>query len=193
MNLSSSVKMPNKRITLADGRWLQVGALIYRLPQMVDNVEPPPSEQSKLLDEKRNENKKLEQFLLIKQQECEILLVTSRGRGRWIIPKGWPMKGRTLPQSALQEAYEEAGVRGFIHEESLGSYHYQKKDMAEGKNNRFHVMVFAILYQRQKKKWPEQGQRHFEWVTPLEASKRVEETNLKEILRQFTPPVLHSC
>ena len=25
----------------------------------------------------------------------EVLLITSRGTGRWVVPKGWPMRGRT--------------------------------------------------------------------------------------------------
>lgn len=32
----------------------------------------------------------------------KVLLVTGRGAGRWVIPKGWPMKGRTLGGAARQ-------------------------------------------------------------------------------------------
>jgi hypothetical protein len=39
----------------------------------------------------------------------EILLVTSRDTGRWIIPKGWPIDGKNASEAALQEAWEEAG------------------------------------------------------------------------------------
>ena len=41
-----------------------------------------------------------------------ILLITSRDTGRWVIPKGWPMRNRTEPEAAAREAYEEAGLRG---------------------------------------------------------------------------------
>ena len=41
---------------------------------------------------------------------CEVLLVTSRDTGRWVIPKGWPMEGKSSAESAAQEAWEEAGV-----------------------------------------------------------------------------------
>ena len=41
----------------------------------------------------------------------EVLLVTSRGTGRWILPKGWPIDGLDAGEAALQEAWEEAGVR----------------------------------------------------------------------------------
>lgn len=41
----------------------------------------------------------------------EVLLVTSRGTKRWIVPKGWPHRGADGPASALAEAWEEAGVK----------------------------------------------------------------------------------
>jgi len=45
-------------------------------------------------------------------EERQVLVITSRGTGRWVIPKGWPQVGRTLAETAAREAYEEAGVRG---------------------------------------------------------------------------------
>ena len=57
----------------------------------------------------------------------KVLLVTSRGTGRWIIPKGWPMDGRSAGGAALREAWEEAGVRGQVEERPLGRYSYDKK------------------------------------------------------------------
>ena len=43
-----------------------------------------------------------------------VLLITSRDTGRWVIPKGWPMRQRTEAEAAAREAYEEAGVRGIV-------------------------------------------------------------------------------
>ena len=39
-----------------------------------------------------------------------VTLVTSRETRRWVIPKGWKIKGLTSPEAATQEAYEEAGL-----------------------------------------------------------------------------------
>ncbi len=58
--------------------------------------------------------------------ELQILVITSRGTGRWIIPKGWPQVGRTLADTAAREAYEEAGVRGEISSQPIGSFDYCK-------------------------------------------------------------------
>lgn len=42
----------------------------------------------------------------------EVLLITSRDTGRWVIPKGWPKRRKTGYEVARLEAWEEAGVRG---------------------------------------------------------------------------------
>ena len=60
-------------------------------------------------------------------QGFEILLITSRETRRWVIPKGWPMPGHSAAESAAQEAYEEAGVRGQMSAEPAGHYAYKKR------------------------------------------------------------------
>jgi 8-oxo-dGTP pyrophosphatase MutT (NUDIX family) len=56
----------------------------------------------------------------------EILLVTTRRSRRWIIPKGWPIKGLKPPKPAAREAFEEAGVRGKVAMKSVGVFNYDK-------------------------------------------------------------------
>ncbi|UXN04276.1 MULTISPECIES: NUDIX hydrolase [unclassified Bartonella] len=119
-------------------------------------------------------------------KNLEVLLITSRGTGRWIFPKGWPMPGRSSAQAALREAYEEAGVRGTAEAHAIGSYEYKKYDLPEGQNL-FTVDVFPILFSHQEKKWPEKQQRQYEWVSPQEAAKRVDEQELKQLLLNFQP------
>jgi 8-oxo-dGTP pyrophosphatase MutT (NUDIX family) len=51
----------------------------------------------------------------------KVLLVTSRETKRWIIPKGWPIKGLKPSKAAAREAYEEAGVRGRIAGRAFGN------------------------------------------------------------------------
>src|SRR5690606_20329418 len=66
----------------------------------------------------------------IKDGKVEVLLVTSRETKRWLIPKGWLMKGKKPHKAAAQEAVEEAGVKGEIESESLGHYDYWKRRAA---------------------------------------------------------------
>ncbi len=115
----------------------------------------------------------------------QVLLITSRGTGRWVLPKGWPQVGKTLSQSALAEAYEEAGVRGRVQPDVLGSYTYQKTDADQGEDDDFRVNVYAVEFTRSAKKWPERGERRLEWVSPEEAARRVDEPELRIILRTF--------
>jgi 8-oxo-dGTP pyrophosphatase MutT (NUDIX family) len=58
----------------------------------------------------------------------QIMLLTSRETQRWVIPKGWPMKGKKPAEVAAQEAMEEAGLTGtIVGKKPIGSYHYPKR------------------------------------------------------------------
>ena len=55
----------------------------------------------------------------------QIMLLTSRETCRWVIPRGWPVKGRKPADVAKQEAYEEAGLVGHIvGKRPIGDFHY---------------------------------------------------------------------
>ena len=113
----------------------------------------------------------------------EFLLVTSRGKGRWIIPKGWPMKGKSFPETALQEAWEEAGVReGHIKGQKLGHYTYQK-EQKNGTKLPCMVDVYLIGVDELTNVFPESKQRKRRWVTKSEAIALLSEPELKEIIR----------
>jgi 8-oxo-dGTP pyrophosphatase MutT (NUDIX family) len=114
----------------------------------------------------------------------EVMLVTSRETRRWIIPKGWPHKGRTPHRSAAREAYEEAGVVGRVRRDSLGSFSYEKR-MPTGSIAVCMVHVFALEVRRQARKWPEQNEREFKWLSPRQAAKAVKEPMLGKIIRRF--------
>jgi 8-oxo-dGTP pyrophosphatase MutT (NUDIX family) len=55
------------------------------------------------------------------------MLVTSRETRGWIIPKGWPQKGKAPHRSAASEAFEEAGVVGSVGREPVGRFEYEKR------------------------------------------------------------------
>lgn len=108
----------------------------------------------------------------------EVLLVTSRESGRWIIPKGWPIKGKTLYRSAEIEAHEEAGVRGKARKKPLGYFTYLKaKD--DGTLAPCTVEVHLVEARSVDTTFREKGQRRIEWVSCAEASRRVREPELK--------------
>ncbi|MCB1383563.1 MAG: NUDIX hydrolase [Notoacmeibacter sp.] len=114
----------------------------------------------------------------------EIMLVTSRGTGRWILPKGWPEHGESLRESAMREALEEAGVEGNAADTALGSYFYDKV-LASGLRRRCEVRVFAMQVKDQRKNWPERGERERKWFSPQEAAALVMEPDLAELIADF--------
>jgi len=75
--------------------------------------------------------------------EMRILLITSRTRGRWIVPKGWPVKGYPLLVAASREAFEEAGVIGDISPSPMMAFRYQKI-LDDGSQALCRVTVFGM-------------------------------------------------
>jgi ADP-ribose pyrophosphatase YjhB (NUDIX family) len=116
--------------------------------------------------------------------EVEILLITSRETRRWVIPKGWPIKGMSSAKSAAQEAFEEAGVRGKTHKRPVGIYHYDKR-LKNGRLQHVRVAVFALQVETEAEAYPELGQREKAWVTPAEAARLVDEPELMVLLATF--------
>jgi 8-oxo-dGTP pyrophosphatase MutT (NUDIX family) len=115
----------------------------------------------------------------------EILLVTTRGTRRWIIPKGWPIKGLRPAKSAAREAYEEAGVRGRIGAKPVGFFTYDKLPNEAGVNTTCEVKVYPLLVKRQSEVWPESEQRTTQWVEPSRAIAMIKEPGLKKIVASF--------
>ena len=114
----------------------------------------------------------------------EVMLLTTRETRRWVIPKGWPMKGRKPADVARQEAYEEAGLIGRIGgKRPLGNFHYEKR--LATKAVICEVWVFLFRVERQLDDWPEKGQRECRWFDANEAAALVEEGGLAEILDRF--------
>ncbi|HPE26237.1 NUDIX hydrolase [Albidovulum sp.] len=116
----------------------------------------------------------------------EVLLITSRDTGRWVIPKGWPMKGKSGAECALREAYEEAGVEGDPDSRCIGLYAYDK-GLKGGAVQPCVVAVYPVRVRRLKDDFPEKGQRVRKWFSPRKAASRVAEPELSELLSQFDP------
>jgi len=125
----------------------------------------------------------------IKADKPEVLLITSRGTGRWIVPKGWPEDGMTPAECALKEAWEEAGVVGKAQDRCLGLFSYAKM-IEPGVSYPCVAMVYPVRVKSLAKTYPEQGERQRKWLTPKRAATRVAEPELARILRDFDPRML---
>ncbi|WP_457650330.1 NUDIX hydrolase [Profundibacter sp.] len=118
--------------------------------------------------------------------KVQVLLVTSRGTGRWIIPKGWPMDGETPAGAAATEAFEEAGVEGKPSDICLGIYSYTKA-LPKGDNLPIIVAVFPFKVKRVLKEYPEAGQRKRKWFSLKKAALMISEPELGPLIRNFDP------
>ena len=112
----------------------------------------------------------------------EVLLVKS-SRGRWIIPKGWPMTGHTDAEAAKIEAWEEAGLhKGKVSKAPIGGY-VTKKRYDDGRDATCHVSVYRIDAKEMTTTYPEASQRKRKWLPLNEATRTVDDAGLKALLK----------
>ncbi len=111
----------------------------------------------------------------------EVCLITSRGGGRWIIPKGWPETDLSDVEVAAQEAWEEAGLTGSVRPEKYASYE-ATKELDSGTAIPLRIDVYLLINPKQSKEFPELGERKIKWLSLEKASERVAEIGLRNIL-----------
>jgi 8-oxo-dGTP pyrophosphatase MutT (NUDIX family) len=140
----------------------------------------------------RKKRETLQQIAVLPFRRCdgrgddaiEILLITSRETGRWVIPKGNIDSGQTPHGAAVTEALEEAGVRGRTEDRVIGHYRYHKYrtrehwDLAE-------VAVFVMEVTQELDDWKERAERKRKWFSRAKAADRVGEKQLKTLIRTF--------
>jgi 8-oxo-dGTP pyrophosphatase MutT (NUDIX family) len=114
--------------------------------------------------------------------KLQVLLMTSRDTGRWIIPKGNVSAASSPAQAAEREAFEEAGVKGvFVSPIPLGFYTYLKR-LESGETRPATVEVYILRVKQQFKKWPEKGERKLAWMSAKKAVRMVQEPGVVPLL-----------
>lgn len=113
----------------------------------------------------------------------EILLVSSRRKKRWVLPKGVVEPGLSAVDSAVKEAWEEAGLEGLAASHTVGTYRYEKWGGV------CTVQVFPLQVERLSESWPE-STRDRRWFAPQEAARRVQEPELKRLMTRFAESLL---
>lgn len=125
----------------------------------------------------------------IEDGKPQVLLVTSRDTGRWVLPKGWPMPGKNSAEAAATEAWEEAGARGRLYDTCVGLYAYHKV-LGPELGVPCVVAVFPLRVKSLARDFPERGQRKRRWFSPKKAAQKVDEPELRELLKGFDPQSL---
>ena len=116
-----------------------------------------------------------------------MLLITSRGTRRWVIPKGNHMAGIDPHQAAAVEAFEEAGISGLLCPTALGHFAYDKR-RGDGSLREIEVAVYPLAVTEELASWPEDQQRLRQWFSLDEAVAAVDEPDLKAIIGAFRNP-----
>ncbi|RBW56231.1 NUDIX hydrolase [Ruegeria sp. A3M17] len=115
----------------------------------------------------------------------KVLLITSRGTGRWVIPKGWPIDGMDGAETAKEEAWEEAGVKvKHLGRKAVGHFTYDKI-LDDGTAQPVRTNVYRIDVKDLAEEFPEVSERERCWFSPKEAAELVQEPELREMLRQM--------
>ena len=116
---------------------------------------------------------------LFEDDEARIVLITSRGKGRWILPKGHPCRGVPNADQAIVEAFEEAGIVG-----RFGPF--DPINVVRGSGARARSLRLYPLHVRHlAERWPEEVSRRRKVVTPQRAIELVDEPALRMALQEF--------
>ncbi|NPU12724.1 NUDIX hydrolase [Bradyrhizobium sp. 83012] len=119
----------------------------------------------------------------IEATQLSILLITTRRKQRWSVPKGSPMLRKGPHRVAAIEAYEEAGLRGKIGRQSLGQFKHAKR---KGKRKILcDVELYPLKVKKQHGRYPERGQRELVWLPAAEAARRVHRAKLRRLIESF--------
>lgn len=120
----------------------------------------------------------------IRNEKIEVLLITTSSGLNWIIPKGNISNGMSLQDSAVKEAWEEAGVFGWVDNKELGTYKYYKQGKV------YEVKMYLLLVRAVSRNYPEANLRKRQWVDVQKAISLVKETSLKSIFKKISLDIL---
>ena len=121
----------------------------------------------------------------VRRGKTQVLLVTSRDTGRWLLPKGWPIAGLNPTETAAREAWEEAGVKGAVLDECLGHYSYLKT-FADRAGQPCIVSVYPLRVELTADRFRESQQRRRKWFAVTKAATLVQEPELQRLIADFS-------
>ena len=110
------------------------------------------------------------------ETDYQILLITTK-KGNCTIPKGIIDPGETPRETAAKEAFEEAGIRGPVEEEVVGTFTYEKW------NEELTVEVYLQRVDELHDDFDDDHFRQREWLAPANAVKRIRK-RIRRVLKK---------
>jgi ADP-ribose pyrophosphatase YjhB (NUDIX family) len=111
-----------------------------------------------------------------KNNEIEVLLITSLKKKSWIIPKGFIEFNLTPFESAKKEAYEEAGVTGTNETVELGTFKMKKK------SGICFIKIYSMEVSDVLEDYPEKNQRKRKWFSVHEAAQNISLPEVSDLI-----------
>jgi 8-oxo-dGTP pyrophosphatase MutT (NUDIX family) len=109
----------------------------------------------------------------------KILLITTRKKKKWTIPKGIVEPHLSPEESALEEAYEEAGIEGELHNGVFDTFEYNKW------GGTCFVQVYMMKITQWHNNWPEQYSRIRKAFSPEKAIQMIGRKEIQPVLKKF--------
>ncbi len=106
----------------------------------------------------------------------EVLLISTSSGKHLTIPKGLIDPGFSATETALNEAYEEAGIKGRLLKPMIGTYGFEKW------GGRCEVDVYAMKVTRVLDQWPEDFMRQRIWMDFRHAAGQVKHPDLGALI-----------
>jgi 8-oxo-dGTP pyrophosphatase MutT (NUDIX family) len=120
-----------------------------------------------------------------KQGELEILLVSKKRSKKWGIPKGRAEPQLTFGEVAAKEAFEEAGVIGYISANSVGVFRARKQNASGLDHQIIEVWIYLFEVTDIRRKWPEMHKRQVRWVSCDVAAQQLREPVLAHLCHRL--------
>lgn len=116
--------------------------------------------------------------------DIEVLLVTSRSRRRWILPKGRVPADMRPQFSAAREALEEGGVVGVASNTPIAAYK-QEKIAPDGSISTVLVWAYPLAVSSELRVWAEMHLRRRCWMPLGRAIRKVDDRRVRRVLLAF--------
>ena len=112
-------------------------------------------------------------------KKLEVCVIRRKGsKKKWGIPKGFVDRGDTAKETALKEANEEAGLKGKLVGDPVGSYEYEKWGVTLA------VTVYLMEVKDEEDEWDEVDVRERRWASFGEAAEMLERHPVQPLLQR---------
>jgi 8-oxo-dGTP pyrophosphatase MutT (NUDIX family) len=114
-----------------------------------------------------------------------VLLISKRRSKKWGIPKGRAEPHLGLYENAAKEAFEEAGVIGYIAPSAIGMYRAEKSATNSPTKRIIEVWVYLLEVTETLADWPEKEKRTTRWVSCEVAARQLREPVLTHLCHRL--------